>query len=606
MRRWLGRRWTGAAAKATPPRQRRTRWCRVVLAVVLLDGIVIGFFLGKPALIRWQHRRILATASASLARGDLRSAALAARQALATEPTNADAVALLAEVAGRQRAVPEALLWAKRLVELRPGESGPLLALAQRALAADEPQLADEALARLPTDAREKSVDAHVLAGSLAVQSADWAAAENHFAAADRLSHHAPATALNLAALRLRGAADSAPAQAARADLTRLADGAPGPDVRLAALRLLLTDARARADRDRVTELATLLHDAPGASPADRLPWLEDLQTRNPEALGAALLAEQSALGGDPAAAATLARWMNHHGLAAQTARWLDGLPDALRQRPVLLATRAETAAAQSRWEEVTVLTADDAADWQELTFLRHALAARAAGTGWDKRPDVSSPSPSSREGVVGRRWRMAVGATRGDYASLSLLAELAQTWGWDTQAAEVWGQLAQRPGGARLPLRRLWHLTFKAKDTPTLLGLARRVADLEPGHPAAVNNLAWLLLLRGEEISRAHRLAAENFARHPGEPAIRSTAAYSLHLQGKNAEAAALLLEAPAASAVAGPPTNPALAACRGVVLAAAGRHQEAKPLLDYARQATGRLLPEERRLLDPTLPPR
>ena len=222
---------------------------------------------------------------------------------------------------------------------------------------------------------------------------------------------------------------------------------------------------------------------------------------------------------------------------------------------------------------------------------MRHALAARAS----------VEENRGTRNERTANRWRLAVGTTHGDHAAVSLLAELAQAWGWDAPAADLWWQLAQLPGGARLPLQHLWSLTLKAKDTPALLGLARRIADLEPAHPAAINNLAWLLLLRGEELPRAHRLAGENFARHPESPTIRGTAAYSLHLQGKHAEAAALLL----AESTAGPPTDPALAACRGFVLAAAGRDGEAKPLLARARQAVTDLLPEERRLVEPTLVP-
>lgn len=523
---------------------------------------------------------MLAVTSAFLAQRDYRSASLSARQLLNHNPRDPDALVLLAEIA-RAVGSPEAVLWLQRLVEVRPGEAAPLLALATEAIDRRELPIAAQAIAQLPAAARD-SVQGHTVAGSLAVLERDWDEAEQHFAAAARLNPGDSIAALNLASLRLREPKSPQAAEAC-AEIERLSAQA---STRVAALRLLHTAARARGDHPAARRFATALHDAPGATPEDRLRLLDELQAFAPAELEPALARAQATA--DPAVIATLARWMNTHGLGARAAAWLDTFPAATQMLPLLLSVRAGSFASAGDWTGLRQFTIDGGTDWQALEFLRLAYGARAAAELTGRRNALE----------VTTRWQRALTATAGNYAALSMLASLVQDWGWKAEAAEIWGLLAQYPAGARRALQRAWQIALETRDTAALLRTARRIADLEPQNPAARNNLAWLLLLRGEELPRAHAIAAENLAQHPGVSLLKTTSALSLHLQARSAEAAELLATLPDSLA-----RDPSVSACRGVVLAGAGRRDEALPYLETARTAADKLLPEERTLVEKAL---
>ena len=169
---------------------------------------------------------------------------------------------------------------------------------------------------------------------------------------------------------------------------------------------------------------------------------------------------------------------------------------------------------------------------------------------------------------------------TSGTAAALSMLASTAQTWGWKAEAGELWWLLAVRPAGARPALERLWKLASDARDSAAMLKVAKRIVELEATrNTAALNNLAWLLLLRGEERPRALSLAEENLARAPASPGIHVTAALARSFEGRHDEAVALLKELPAQVF-----EDPASSADAGLVYAAAGRSAEARSLLEMA----------------------
>ena len=526
---------------------------------------------------------MLTTSAAFLDQKDYRSAALIARQALATQPDDPAAVGLLAEIATRAGS-PEALLWLQRLTELLPGEPAAQFALIRAAIAGHEFTVAEQAIARL-TPAQLQTTAAQSLAGSLAIFQKNWPLAEQHFTEAARLDPTAIEPALNLAAIRLRDTR-SPQAEAARAELQRLRSQ---PAARLIALRTLLADARARKDTAAAMALATELNDSPAASADDRLRLLEELQQRADPAFTTALEADLSAAGEDPAKLAPLTRWMNAHGLSARAAACLDALPERYRNLPALLLNRTESAAAAGDWKLVAKLTADDGPDWQVLDFLRLVFATRA----------YVENAGGKRGSDFATRWERTVNSTAGNSASLTILAGTVQAWGWRDEATGLWWLLARRPVGARPALERLWQLAAEKKDTAALLRITRRITDIEPANVAAQNNLAYFLLLRGEDLPRAHALAAANLAKHPDSPGLRATSMLSLSLQARHPEACALLALLPAEMLRA-----PAISASAGAVLAAAGRREEARAFL-AAASAAADLLPEERALVAHALAP-
>jgi len=110
-------------------------------------------------------------------------------------------------------------------------------------------------------------------------------------------------------------------------------------------------------------------------------------------------------------------------------------------------------------------------------------------------------------------------------------------------------------------------------------------------------NNFVAASLLLAIDLREAYRMAAENYASAPGNPAVVSTYAFALHLQGWDKQGIALLKKLPSQDLL-----QPSVAFYYGILLAAADKHDLAKPWLDIC-QAQGRLLPEEHVLLDASL---
>jgi hypothetical protein len=90
----------------------------------------------------------------------------------------------------------------------------------------------------------------------------------------------------------------------------------------------------------------------------------------------------------------------------------------------------------------------------------------------------------------------------------------------------------------------------------------------------------------------KAHQTARELYYGNATDPVVASTYAYSLHLQGRTASGLAIFGQLKQQAL-----TVPSVALYYGVLLAAAGEMDQAKPYLACAAKAN--LLPEERELL-------
>ena len=174
----------------------------------------------------------------------------------------------------------------------------------------------------------------------------------------------------------------------------------------------------------------------------------------------------------------------------------------------------------------------------------------------------------------------------------------MVRSWGWKEQAAELWWSLANRPYGQHAALAALYEMGTEDKDTGELYRVSRRIYEVEPSSPVAKNNVAMFALLRREDLTEAHKLAAENYAIAPSEPAIVSTYAFSLYLQGRMQEAAAAMSKLPMTAL-----NDPSMAACNGVVLGAVGEADKARAYLELAERKKEQLYPEEVTMVEQAL---
>lgn len=545
----------------------------VALAIVLvvLGG---GGYYGRVFLRNWLERGQVNSAKSFLEKGDLRSATLAARQVLQTDPTNLEATRLMADASDKAHSI-ESILWKQRLVELTHGSPAALESLAMTAAQFGESFTAEHALEQIREEDRE-TVAYHQAAAALAGSISNYNLMADHFEKALALEPKNELLQYNVAALQLQSNKPDA-VEKARATLNRLLQS---PDLRQNVLRALLSDARLHGDNANALKLATQLSQGSERSAEDYLLYLEELQHAGDPTFEEKLRQFEEKTRDNSIASYRFFTWLNAHGQAARTVEWSSALPETVRSQAPLPMAIAEACIMTGNWKSLNALVAN--VDWGLLDFLRLAFYARGL--------EGDSQHAASR-----LKWERAITSTAGDTSSLSILGKMAESWGWKDEAAQAWWLVARHNVGQRPALQHLYRIYEDEKNTPELYELARRIFELEPTNPGAANNLAYFSLLLGKELPKAHVMAEDNYHKMPFQPAVVATYAYSLLLQKRTAESLALMKQLPEPAL-----RQPAMAACYGAILAASGDKEKAVPYLAIATQNRQQLLPEEAALAD------
>jgi hypothetical protein len=541
----------------------------IKLCIAALGTAVLIYALKGP-FTRWRVRRLEATAESLLKAGDQHGAVLTARTILEIDPGDVAACRIMARSADEDRS-PLGLVWRQKLVELQPGEAGPLVDLARTAVGLGESAVAENALNHVPAGGQDTAAY-HDAAAAWALSIGQTVAAEKEARQALRFDPANGRLRLSVAALEL-AAGDPAAAMAARTELEGLQKEA---EYREEATRDLLADARKRGDWALAMVLARELDGAPGAKTEDHLFYLEELARAGSTEYEGKLAALRAAAK-EPGEIYTIMEWMMGRGMAGRAMAWHRELPAESRKMPELLAA-AEACAVQGDWAALREMI--EGARWGDLEFLRLAYETRL----------FDEMSQHERGVDFANRWQRTVYSTGGNTNAIWMLARLARSWGWKEEAKECWWSIANRRMGQEPALAALFETAQQDKDTRELYRVSRRLYEIEPGSPVAKNNVAMFALLLREDLAEAHKLAAEDYTMAPGEPAILSTYAFSLYVQGRAQEAVAVMAKAPTAAL-----EDPSMAACNGVLLMAAGEAAKARPYLELALREKARLLPEE-----------
>lgn len=544
---------------------------RLILLAMLLGLGVAGFWLGRPAYRQWKQDRLMAVAREAMGRGDLREAALAARQTLKVNPGNLEACRLMAQITDSLR-LPAALNWWQRVVELAPDSLSDRLELARCSLLEGDASRAAHVLQSAAPHQRTNAAWLQ-MAAMVAISLNRPAEAEQRLADAARLDPTNRLIEVNRAILRLQ-ARDPQVAEEARRALEQLV---ADPTARPHALRHLALNAIQRGNfADALGYTRRLVADA-GARFADRLLHLQALRRADAVGFESALAELQRSCSNDLARVRMLAGWLLEQGLVAEAERWLGTLPAEVQRKPAVLLMRAESLAARTNWAAAQTLLQGE--KWGEEDFLRQAMLARACR---ELRQDFASQS----------EWRGAVRAAAGRARALGTLAQLATHWGWEREREEVLWMLVERYPGERWALQALGDLYLARGDTRGLHRVYTKAVEYNPADHAARNNLASVMLLLNVQPQRAHELAREAWLRATNNAAFAATYAWSLHLQGRTAEGLRVLESlSPDRLEI------PAVALYYGLMQAAAGETNLARKFLTMAE--TGPLLPEEQQLL-------
>lgn len=546
-------------------------------AVFITGGVagalILAVGVGRPLYRQARERHAITQAHAFLDRGDWTNALLCARQALAVNPTNPAACELMAGFAEWRRS-PYALMWRKRLADVAPTLTN-RLALAACALRFEAPPyaIAEKTLADLAPDAWSNAAY-HLVASELAIKLRRFGDAEQHLLAATRLEPTNELHRVNLAVLRL-GATDTNLAAQARRTLEQ---AAVHPRLGLPALRSLVADGLSRREWTIAERCAAALVARPDAVFADRLLHLSVLRAREAPDFAAHLQSAQALAATNPPAVGELVLWMNGAGLAAAAAAWVVSLPAEIRaQQPVPVAL-AECYARQENWKALQ--DAVENAQWGDLEPLRLAWLARAL-------------ERQNERSAARLRWQSATRLVASHPVLSALLAQLAAGWDWTTETEELLWDIVERfpaEAWAAPALERFYHAQG---NTRGLYKVCRALSDRRPADPVLKNNLAMYRLLLGVDTGTAHQQAREVYQLDPTNAAYASTYAFSQHRLGRDVEALRVMETLPTEAL-----EEPATAAYYAIVLASAGRREEARRYIALAARAS--LLPEEKAMLE------
>ncbi len=489
-------------------------------------------------------------------------------RAFTADPRSVEATRLMAEIYEAQDR-PEALGWRIRVVQRAPGGTTDILAWAKCAFRFGRRDMALDALKSLPVDFQNKSADFQELMAGCALGATDLAAADQHFQKALELDRDNPLRRVNLTAFQLTYSTD----RATRVAAGQYLEGALNDThARLYAARAMLTLAMRSRDRMAAQGFAEKLRAMPEHTFGDDLSCLE-VSIGTP-GFDPALKAIEHRAESDPQWPLEVCNWLNAHGMAAETLRWLAQLPEALQANVRLQMTVAESYLALADWPGLEKFLTPRR--WDDGDFLRRAMLIR-----------------SKRERA--QPWEKEWGQFAAEMAAKApdgfLLAQVMIGWKWREEALQLLWSATAQPTTNTLALQSLWDLYSQKNETREMLKVARAQVELDPANATRKNNEAFLSLLLHGASARAERLARDASTSDPNVPEWAATYAYALHLAKKDTEAKKVMEHlTPAAR------SRPGVDLYYAIILAANGDEALAREALQKL-DARG-MLPEERKL--------
>lgn len=539
-----------------------------VACVVVGGGTALGLQLYRP----WRQERLMSDAREAVKRGDFAVASLNARRALQTSPNDVKVCRLMAEIL-EEGQNPDAVWWRSRVAELTPGSTDALMEWAGVAVKFRKYVSAGKALAAVPEADRQR-IDYLSAAGTVAFESGRNAEAGEHFAAALKREPGDPRHRLALGRVRVLSE-DFFTRESGR---SQLRDLAAHPEHAVAALRALIGSYEASGEPVAALRESERLLTVPGHTFLDELTRFRLLHRTEDERFPAALTAMQDAVAEIPKNAGALLLWMGSAGMAKEGVEWATKRSPKIGRMPEVRQAIAGCHLALKDWEAVMKLTADG--PWRQGEYIRHAYRSKALRA----RGDLQ---------LARTEWNLATTAAQDRPEAIKWLSKIAAGAEWSDEVEQALWMAVSNVPDPTWAVDQLGRRFHEQRDTESLRRLAARSVAADPQDDNMRNDFAFLSLLVGKETERALIMAHEVFKKHPTNAAYASTYALALHTAKRSAEALEILDRLPAVERA-----KPEIAAHYGVILAANGRHDEARKFLDLGRLAP--LLPEEIALLE------
>ena len=543
-----------------------------IIILCCVAGLLSGYA-GYRGYKVWKNKHLISVGREFLAKSDRRNAALSAEEVLRSDPKNLDAVRVMAVLAEAARS-PSALVWRSRAVELAPHSLDDRLALAQAALTMRDLATATNTLEGVEPADRQTAAY-HNVAGLVAAETGNFDQAEKDFLEVSRLEPQNPSPQLSLAIVRLHRTNKVELAEA-RAALHSLALNPTNSELRCKALRELTLDAMGYGNADTGLSLSKQLIQETNSTFTDRILRLEVLRETKNADFNPTLANYQRDAVTNKGNIYELARWEMAKTSLGGTLNWLHSLPMSVQTNQPVTLLISECFAEAKDWKKLDAWLAKQ--QWAELEFLRHALMSRAL-----RGEELGATAKTE--------WEQALKAANAQKQSLVMLLKLAAEWKWVNEGEDLLWTIVNRYPDEKWAKRALTKTLLDSGQTRSLMQLFSEDLKKNPNDLAAMNNLASVALLLDAKEMKPNDLARVVYERVPTNSSFAATYAFSLYLQGKNAEALKVMQQLKPKDL-----ESPAIAGYYGLILKATGSNAKARAYLDWT--AKGRLLPEEQKL--------
>lgn len=530
------------------------------LILGLLTVVVVTSAAGIWGYPWWTKRNSIKMAREWLAAGRINYAVEAVQQAIQLDPKNPEPWQIAAELARIRGQKEKAAEYARHASGLAPENSTLLIAWAAEALRADRGDQAEQALGEAPNADLEKSPDAQRLLGELARRKLRFEEAKNHFEAALRIDGPVALDEVPLGLILLH-AKDTAERQRGIDLLTKWTTDL---DWGATASRTLLNDAMGRDDRAAMLQWAEALRTHPACTVSDMPNCLLALSRADETRFNKVLADLEKAHAINPQAATQLLSWLNQIGRAKEAIAWMKTLPTPQMHKPPLAVAAAEAFRISGDWEALRSWV--ESQEWDSNTnFLRWAYGMHAARKlGNDARAD--------------ELWRTLTSHAQLNSVHALFAGSTIYSWGLAKEAEALWWQAAAQEGKIAIDaLGTLARYYQSQRDAEGQYRVFRRLHTLQPQNPAISNNFSFFAALTGREQRIAERVAQANLTSEPSNAVYVATSALNLFMQGRSAEALALMK--PLAAQIT---QKPGLAMVYGLALAGTNQKAEARVLLE------------------------
>lgn len=546
---------------------------KIFIIILCSVAVLLSGYAGYRGYKVWKNKHLLSVGREFMTKSDRRNAALSAEEVLRSDPRNVEAMRVMAQLAEASRS-PSALVWRSRVVELAPHSLDDRLALVQTALTMRDFATASNTLEAVDPADRQSASYLNI-AGLVAAETRNFDQAEKDFIEVSRLDPQNPSPQLNLAIVRLH-TTNAVELAEARATLQRLASNPTNSDLRCKALRELTLDAAGHRQTDAELALSKQLMQETNSTINDRILRLEVLRETKNADFHSTLASYQRDAATNKANIYELAKWEMGKYSLRETLAWLQSLPVSTQTNQPATLLIAECYAAAKDWKKLDGWVSKQ--KWPEMEFLRHALLSRAL-----RGEDLATTSKTE--------WEQALKAANANKQSLVMLLKLAAEWQWLNEGEDLLRTIVNRFPDEKWAKRALTKTLLESGQTRELMQLFSEDLKKNPADLAAMNNLAAVALLLDAKEFKPNDLAKQVYERVPTNSSFASTYAFSLYLQGKNAEALKVMQQLTPKDL-----ETPSIAGYYGLILKATGSNAKAKAYLDWT--ARGRLLPEEQKL--------